>query len=124
MAGTNGHDPAGPNDTVTADELDGLLAGLFEPTPYELAPGRWIEIRPLILANADRLYMGGLQGAGLQKFLLARCVYINGKVLGEAGADRLPIGLASRLVPVVMGANGMEIETAAAEGEATTDPKA
>lgn len=104
MPDTNGH--AAPEGAATA-ELDALLVGLFEPTYYTLAPGRTLEIRPLMLDQADALYAGGLAGAGLQRYLLARCVYVNGLPIGEEGAARLPVILANKLAPVVMQANGM-----------------
>jgi len=127
MAETNGHAP----DEVTtlnasAGELDALLQGLFEPVQFEIAPGRSVEIRPLIINQADELYTGeNRSGAKLQRMLLAKCVYINGRPLGPDLAATLPIALANRLVPVVMGSNGMEM-TAAAEGDAgeVSDPKA
>jgi len=124
MAETNGHAPELATTTASAGELDALLQGLFEPVPFEIAPGRTVEIRPLILNQADDLYTGGNQGgARLQRYLLARCVYVNDRPLGDALAATLPIALANKLVPVVMAANGMEVSTAAeGEGEAT-DPK-
>jgi hypothetical protein len=128
MAETNGHaiiaadvDVAPAADT----EVDALLAGLFEPTLFEIGPGRAIEIRPLVLRQADGLYEGGMKGAGLQRYLLARCCYVDGRPLGMAGADRLPVALANKLVPVVMAANGMATGQAGEdEGEAAVDPKA
>lgn len=125
MAETNGHAPAEIEPaTASPAALDALLLGLFEPTLYEVAPGRVLEIRPLVLRQADTLYSGELKGAGLQRYLLARCVYLDGAPLGEDGAARLPVALANKLVPVVMGANGMATgEGDAGEGEAT-DPKA
>jgi hypothetical protein len=124
MAETNGHapEPVEPPDASDA-ELDQLLAGLFEPQTVEIAPGRLVELRPLFLRNSDRLYMGGLAGAELQRFLLSRCVFINGHRLGEAGAERLPIAVVGKLVPLIMSTNGMNIPQAEGEGEAE-DPKA
>jgi hypothetical protein len=124
MAETNGYDPE-QLELALPDELDALLAGSFEPTWFEVAPGRSVEIRPLLIGQADQLYAGGLAGAGLQRFLMARCVFINGRPIGEAGAARLPVILANKLVPDVMKANGMEADTAPAEGEeaAPADPK-
>jgi hypothetical protein len=126
MAETNGHAPEGadlPAPDASDAELDQLLAGLFEPQTVEIAPGRLVEIRPLILKNSDRLYMGGMAGAELQRFLLSRCVFINGHRLGEAGADRLPIAVAGKLVPLIMSTNGMNVPQAEGEAEAE-DPKA
>jgi len=127
MAETNGHAPlelapiAAP--TASAEEFDALLAGLFEPRLVELAPGRTVEIRPLMLEGADVLYSGQAGGgSSLQRFMLARCVYINGRPLGEL-AGRLPVAWANRLVPLVMEANGMDTTPAAGGGEAI-DPKA
>jgi hypothetical protein len=127
MAETNGHAPAlelapiAPA-TASAEEFDALLSGLFEPRLVELAPGRTVEIRPLILEGADVLYGGLTGGMSLQRFMLSRCVYINGRPLGEL-AGRLPVAWANRLVPLVMEANGMDMTPAAAGGEAP-DPKA
>ena len=126
MAETNGYDPHEDGLEVSA-ALDALLAGQFEPAQFEVAPGRTLEIRPLLIGQADTLYAGGLAGAALQRFLMARCVFVNGKPIGEAGAARLPVILANRLVPAVMAANGMDTDTTAAtEGEETQplDPKA
>lgn len=126
MAETNGHAAAleaVPAPEASAEEFDALLAGLFEPRLVELAPGRTVEIRPLILEGADILY-GGLAGAGvsLQRFMLSRCVYINGRPLG-ALAGRLPVAWANRLVPLVMEANGMDT-TKPDDGAEAPDPKA
>lgn len=128
MAETNGHDlpvlgstPAPASSTASADELDALLAGLFEPIAFDIAPGRSFEIRPLMLDKADALY-AGMSGAALQRFMLARCVFINGRPLGDELAATLPVALANRLVPVVMNVNGMEQGKAADDGE-PADPK-
>lgn len=126
MTAANGHAAEGvdmvPPDASDAD-LDQLLEGLFEPTQVEIAPGRSVEVRPLILKNSDRLYVGGMAGADLQRFLLSRCVYVNGRRLGEAGADRLPVAVAGKLVPIIMSTNGMNIPAPEGDGEAE-DPKA
>jgi hypothetical protein len=128
MAETNGHAPPvlelAPIAPATAsvEEFDALLAGLFEPRLVELAPGRTVEIRPLMLEAADELY-SGRAGMSLQRFMLARCVYINGRPLGDELAGRLPVAWANRLVPLVMAANGMDMTPAAGEGE-QPDPKA
>src|SRR4029077_14980436 len=127
MAETNGHAPPAPEPaTATPADVDALLSGLFEATLFEVAAGRELEIRPLVLANADQLYSGELRGAGLQRYLLARCVYLGGVPLGDDGAARLPVALANRLVPVVMSANGMDTGKADDNGGAgeLADPKA
>ena len=130
MAETNGHATpfAAELEAVPPAEFDALLAGSFEPVQIEIAPGRWLEIRPLLLAAADRLYSGELKGAELQRYLLARSVYTGGRPLGDFNVARLPISLAQKLVPIVMRANGMEgfleADDAAAGGEGTADPKA
>jgi hypothetical protein len=130
MAGTNGHapelEPVDGTPTASAAELDALLQGLFEPVRYELAPGRSLEVRPIKLDRADKLYSGTLRGGELQTFLLARCVFIEGKQLGDELARNLPIALANRLVPLVMSVNGMDWTPPGGEGEGggETDPKA
>jgi hypothetical protein len=124
----NGHAPElVPIEPQTAsdDELDALLLGLFEPVAFDIGNGRSVEIRALFLGAADRLYAGGLAGAALQRFLMARCVFVNGRPLGDANAARLPVPLANKLVSAVMAANGMDSDTAApAEAGAEADPKA
>lgn len=129
MAETNGHagelEATPPAETASEAELDALLAGIFEPVRLELAPGRWVEIRPLPLNRADELYGGGLRGVDMQKFLLARCVYIGGKVLGAELVETLPIALSNRLVPLVMKVNAMDWSPPGADGEGgASDPKA
>lgn len=126
MAETNGAMAPGLEPAAApALELDALLSGLFEPTLYTVAPGRTVEIRPLVLSQADALYLGGLKGAELQRYLLARCCYLGGLPIGEAGAARLPVILANRLVPVVMAANGMRTDEGDGdEGGAPVDPLA
>jgi hypothetical protein len=107
----NGHDNAAPPVDQVAGRaaIDALLDGLLEPTRFELAPGKSVEIRPLMLEHADPLYSGTLQGAALQRYLVAHCVFLDGVAFGEAAARRLPTGAAARLVPAVMRANGMDI---------------
>lgn len=132
MAETNGHAPGlelapAPAETASQAEFDALLQGLFEPQTVDIGAGKTVEIRPLWLTQADSLYSGGgLTGAALQRYLLARCVFVNGKPLGDELAGRLPITLANRLVPVVMSANGMDTTPAAdgGAGGAEPDPKA
>lgn len=128
---TNGHAPdmGAPIEDASEADLDALLRGSFEPVPFEIAPGRMVEIRPLMLGHADALYAGGLSGAALQRFLMAHCVHINGRPLGMAGAARVPIILANRLVPAVMAANGMEADLVEDDeekeaGKSVVDPKA
>jgi len=127
MAETNGHAPAEApalEQTASADELDALLGGVFDPQTIEVAPGRFVELRPLRVGNADRLYQGTLGAGGLQKFLMERCVFIDGKRLGEL-VDRLPVAIMMKLAPLVMKLNGMEITTEPADtasGE-PIDPK-
>jgi hypothetical protein len=130
MAETNGHAaeleavPIAPA-TASAEEFDALVAGLFEPRLVELAPGRTVEIRPLMLEGADDLYGGLGGGSSLQRFMLARCVYLNGRPLGDELAGRLPVAWANRLVPLVMAANNMDMTpTEGAGGEGQSDPKA
>jgi hypothetical protein len=57
---------------------------------------------------------------------MAHCVYTAGRPIGNEGVDRLPVALATKLVPIVMQANGMvwtaPDSDAAADG--TADPKA
>lgn len=132
MTETNGHATpfAAELEAVPPAEFDALLAGTFEPVPFEISPGRVVEIRPLLLAQADRLYSGELKGAELQRYLLARSVYSGGRPLGEANVARLPMSLAQKLVPAVMRANGMEgfLQAEAGDDDAVggegTDPKA
>jgi len=130
MAETNGHATpfAADLEAVPPAEFDALLAGAFEPTQFEITPGRFVEIRPLLLAQADRLYSGELKGAELQRYLLSRSVYVAGRPLGEANVARLPMSLAQKLVPAVMRANGMqgflEADDDAAGGGEAADPKA
>ena len=129
MAATNGHapdlEPVDATPTAEKADLDGLLKGLFEPVTYELAPGRFLEIRPIKLDRADKLYSGTLRGSDLQTFLLARCIFIEGRQLGDELARNLPIALANRLVPIVMSVNGMDWSPPSAAGEGSEpDPKA
>lgn len=131
MAETNGHAPAlelepiAPT-TASAEEFDALLGGLFEPRLVELAPGRKVEIRPLMLDGADALYGGG-GGAGkassLQRFMLANCVFINGRPLGDELAGRLPVAWANKLMPLVTALNNMD-QTPGEGGDGEVDPKA
>lgn len=126
MAATNGHAPEPIEAEASGTDLDALLQGLFEPVAFEVSPGRSVEIRPLLLNQADELYSGNSRGgARLQRYLLARCVYLNGRPLGDELAATLPIALANRLVPVVMNANGMEVAAPAEGGDGEApDPKA
>jgi hypothetical protein len=120
MPETNGTAPANghaPELEAPNPALDALLLGLFEPTAYTLAPGRVLEVRPLLLGQADELYAGTLRGVALQRYLLARCVYAAGRPIGERGVDSLPVKLANDLAAIVMAANGMAAETGAAAGE-------
>jgi hypothetical protein len=128
MAETNGHAApfAAEPEAVPPAEFDALLAGTFEPTTFEIAPGKLVEIRPLVLAQADKLYSGELKGADLQRYLLSRSVFVGGRPLGADNVERLPMTLANKLVPAVMRANGMEgfMKAEDDEGGAGTDPKA
>ena len=136
MAEANGHAMAAHTPDggdiygqhATSAEVDGLLAGLFEPVIFEIAPGKLVEIRPLLLAQADRLYSGELKGADLQRYLLSRAVYVNGRPLGDDNVARLPMSLAQKLVPAVMRANGMEgfmqdADESGDGGQGAADPK-
>lgn len=127
MAETNGHaagDLPAP-DMASAADLDALLAGTFEPVQFEVSPGRMVEIRPLLTCEADDLYGGKLRDSqALQRFLIGRCVYLNGKRLGEL-VTSLPIAVFNRLQAEVMRVNGMDVtppETG--DGAAEPDPKA
>jgi len=132
MAEANGHappfQPAVLDAPVTPEEFDALLAGTFEPTPFEITAGKFVEIRPLLLAQADRLYSGELKGADLQRYLLSHSVYVNGRPMGESNVARLPVSLAQKLVPAVMRANGMEgfmqdADDTGDGGQGAADPK-
>jgi len=129
MAEANGHappfQPAVLDAPVTPEEFDALLAGTFEPVLHEIAPGKFVEIRPLLLGQADRLYSGALKGDDLQRYLLSRSVYVNGRPLGEANVERIPMPVAQKLLPAVMRANGMDGFMQAGEaGDQGADPKA
>lgn len=128
MAEPNGQAPpaALEPEPASAADLDALLAGLFEPTTYDIAPGRTVEIRPLLVGGADKLYAGVLKSPGdLQNYLLERCVFFLGRPLGAEGIARLPYKLAGDLAAVVMKVNGMQTADATADDEgAPADPKA
>lgn len=131
MAETNGaYVPTSDGADIipaSAADVDALLAGLFEPTSYDIAPGRTVEIRPLLVGGADQLYAGVLKTPGdMQNYLLERCVFFMGRPLGAAGVARLPYKLAADLATACMKVNGMQqADTAAGDDEgAPADPKA
>lgn len=121
-------DARGPTieGNVIRDSADALLDGLLEPKRFELAPGKFVDIRPLMLGEADPLYGGKLKDAALQRYLIARCVFVDGVAIGDDRAGRFPQGIAARLVPELMKVNGMDFDAAAlgaGAGDDDADPK-
>lgn len=113
MPEANGHAPDAllpiEPETATAAEFDALLSGVFEPRQFEYAPGRFVEIRPMVVGSADAFYEGKSSGA-LQRYVLGRCVFVNGRPIGEANAARMPLAMSARVFPVAMALNNMEID--------------